>query len=209
MERERRDALLQRYLAQLQDACDSLWFRLKNLAYERADLATDPDYLVTTTMYTLGRTLGIERMLSLEGLYPEIWSRFPGLRDILVPRVIDSAVHATTSNARTAKGRSLQQYDRIALAEASVERDGGGLRQSTFIDFRRRVDVHSEETEWWIPARESVSALLNSGDAVAPLLKALKAASIALSGVTTIKSQVANERDPSTEETRTGLPSQG
>ena len=119
-ERERRDVLLRRYLAQLQDSCESLWFRLKNIAYERADIATDEEYLVTTTMYTLGRALGIERMLAIEGLYPEIWRRFPQLRSALVPRVVDSAVAATTRKARTEQGRELQQYDRITLGEATV-----------------------------------------------------------------------------------------
>jgi|SRR5947209_5326851 len=187
-ELERRDALLKRYLAQLQDAYESLWFRLRNLAYERADIATDPDYLVRTTMYTLGRTLGIERMLSLEGLYPDIWRGFPSLEGILVPRVVDSAVEATT-----AKRRELQQYDRIGLAEATVERDGEGFRQSTFLEFRRRVDGEAAETDWWIPARESIGALVNSRDAVAPLMKAVKTLAHALSGVTNIRSQVANE----------------
>src|SRR3954466_8257864 len=128
-ERQRRDVLLKRYLAQLQDACESLWYRLENLAFMHADTATDPDYLVTTTMYTLGRALGIERMLALEGLYPEIWRRFPMLQSALKRRVLDEAVQATTKQAT-----SLQHYDRVALAEAVVERDGETLRQSTFLE---------------------------------------------------------------------------
>src|SRR6266487_2416666 len=158
-ERERRKVLLQRYLAQMQDACESLWYRLGNLAYYRAETVTDPDYLVTTTMYTLGRALGIERMLSLEGLYSEIWRRFPTLESVLERRVIDEAVQETTEGMT-----ELQQYDRVALAEAVVERDGESFRPSTFLEFRRRME--GRERHWWQPARDSISGLVDSGDVV-------------------------------------------
>jgi len=199
-ERELRDVLLRRYLAQLQDSCESLWFRLKNIAYERADTATDEEYLVTTTMYTLGRALGIERMLAIEGLYPEIWRRFPKLRSALVPRVVDSAVAATTRKARTAGGRELQQYDRITLGEATVVRDGDGFRQSTFLEFRLRVEGEATEQLWWNPARASVLALRNSNDIVKPLMAAAKRLSLALSAVTTMQSALEKEADPHAEE---------
>ena len=198
-ERERRDVLLRRYLAQLQDSCESLWFRLKNIAYERADIATDEEYLVTTTMYTLGRALGIERMLAIEGLYPEIWRRFPKLRSALVPRVVDSAVAATTRKARTERGRELQQYDRITLGEATVVRDGDGFRQSTFLEFRLRVEGEAREQLWWNPARASVLALRDSNDIVEPLMAAAKGLSLALSAVTTMQSALADEADPHAE----------
>jgi hypothetical protein len=201
-ERERRDVLLRRYLAQLQDSCESLWFRLKNIAYERADTATDEEYLVTTTMYTLGRALGIERMLAIEGLYPEIWRRFPKLRSALVPRVVDSAVAATTRKARTAGGRELQQYDRITLGEATVVRDGDGFRQSTFLEFRLRVEGEATEQLWWNPARASVLALRNSNDIVKPLMAAAKRLSLALSAVTTMQSALEKEADPHAEEVK-------
>jgi hypothetical protein len=198
-ERERRDVLLRRYLAQLQDSCESLWFRLKNIAYERADIATDEEYLVTTTMYTLGRALGIERMLAIEGLYPEIWRRFPQLRSALVPRVVDSAVAATTRRAGTERGRELQQYDRITLGEATVVRDGDGFRQSTFLEFRLRVEGEATEQLWWNPARASVLALRNSNDIVKPLMAAAKRLSLALAAVTTMQSALAEEADPHAE----------
>jgi hypothetical protein len=178
-ERERRDVLLRRYLAQLQDACESLAYRLKNLAFDHADMASDADYLVTTTMYTLGRALGIERMLALEGLYSEIWNRFPTLRPVLARRVLDDAVSAATKRAT-----ELQHYDRVALAEAVVERDGESLRQSTFLEFRRRVEAEGPERKWWEPARRSVAALQNDEDAVAPLMTALRKLADALSPVT-------------------------
>jgi hypothetical protein len=182
--RERRTLLLTCYLAQLQDASESLWYRLLNLAYERASQATDETYLVTTTMYTLGRALGLERMLALEGMYPEIWKRFPQLKDSVSRRLIDEAVEETTK----ARGVELQHYDRLALAEAAVERHGDGFRPSTFLEFRGRIE--GADSAWWKPARAAVKALQDSGDAVGALMETLEGLALALSGVTEIDSAV-------------------
>jgi len=188
-ERERRNRLLTRYLAQLQDACESLWYRLRNLAYERASLESSEPYLVTTTMYTLGRALGVERMLSLEGLYPEIWKGFPQLKEPLSRRRIDRAVGETTK----AQGVELQHYDRLALAEAAIERHDEEFRPSTFLDFRRRIE--GSESEWWQPARKAVTALQDSEDRVRSLMEDLENLVLALSKVTEIDSALPEERD--------------
>ena len=190
-ERDRRELLLRRYLAQLQDASESLWYRLENLAYKSASTVTDPEYLITTTMYTLGRALGIERMLGLEGLYPELWKRFPSLANDLPRRLIDEALSVTTK-----RKRELQHYDRVALAEAVVEWDEGGLRQSTFLEFRRRIEAAGPERRWWEPARVSVSELKDSRDVVRPLLETLKELALALAPVTKMTSPLAEQRDP-------------
>jgi hypothetical protein len=190
-ERERREVLLRRYLAQLQDACESLWYRLKNLAFEDAESASAPDYLVTTSMYTLGRALGIERMLALEGLYPEIETRFRRLKPVLARRVLDDAVSTATKRAK-----ELRHYDRVALAEAVVERDGDSLRQSTFLEFRRRVEGNGPEQQWWEPARKSVAALQNEQVAAKPLMSVLKDLAVALSQVTEMETRLAIEPEP-------------
>lgn len=201
--RVRRSLLLTRYLAQLQDASESLWYRLLNLAYERASQASDEAYLVTTSMYTLGRALGLERMLSLEGLYPELWKRFPRLKGKVSPRLIDRAVEETTKardvELRTveettkARGVELQHYDRLALAEAAVERDEERFRPSTFLEFRRRVE--GPDSAWWEPARAAVTALQDSTDAVLPLMETLESLALALSQVTKIDSPLVGDRD--------------
>jgi hypothetical protein len=190
-ERERREILMKRYLAQLQDASESLWYRLRNLAYERASLVSEPDYLVVTTMYTLGRALGIERMLALEGLYSEIWRRFPTLKGVLARRLIDEGV-----KQMTAKKVELQHYDRVTLAEAVVERHGEGFHPSTFLEFRRRVEAYGPEYRWWQPARTSVSALQDSRDVVRSLMDQLRGLAIALAAVTEMDSSLAEERCP-------------
>ena len=191
-ERERRNVLITRYLAQLQDECESLWYRLENLAYKSASVASGPKYLVTTTMYTLGRALGLERMLSLEGVYPEIWKRFPQLEKVVSRRRIDSAVGDITKAA----GAELQHYDRMALAEAAVERHGEGFRPSTFLEFRRRIE--GPDRVWWEPARRSVAMLQDSKDRVKPLMDALVDLAVALAEVTRIDTPL-----PAAEEKKT------
>jgi hypothetical protein len=130
-------------------------------------------------------------MLALEGLYPEIWKRFPMLKSALDRRVLDNAVQDTTK--KTAK--SLQHYDRVALAEAVVQRDGETLRQSTFLEFRRRVEGKGPEREWWEPARESVAALQNNKTAVKPLMTALSTLVVVLSPVTKMATKLESESD--------------
>jgi len=198
--RERRNVLLTRYLAQLQDASESLWYRLLNLAYERASQASDETYLVTTTMYTLGRALGLERMLSLEGLYPEIWKRFPQLQSEVSRLRIDRAVEETTK----AGGVELQHYDRLALGEAAVERHEQGFRPSTFLEFRRRIE--GADSSWWEPARAAVTALQDSGDDVRALMDTLEGLALALSEVTKIDSAVPKTPEEGADTLESDLP---
>jgi hypothetical protein len=66
-ESRKREVLVQRYLYQLQDAAESLQYRLKNLGERSQEwlaqqLSDYPAYLETTTLYALGRVLAVERM---------------------------------------------------------------------------------------------------------------------------------------------------
>ena len=138
-------------------------------------------------------------MLAIEGLLSGDLAAFPQLRSVLVPRVVDSAVAATTRKARTKQGRELRQYDRITLGEATVVRDetaSARARSSSFL----RVEGEAAEQLWWNPARASVLALKDSKDIVKPLMTAAKRLSLALSAVTTMQSDLAEEADPHAEE---------
>jgi hypothetical protein len=90
-------------------------------------------------------------------------------------------VRATTKMA----AKELQHYDR----------DGECFRQSTFLEFRRRVEGKGSERQWWEPARESVAALQNQQLAVTPLMTALRKLALALSPVTKMETKLATERD--------------
>jgi hypothetical protein len=117
---ERREALVQRYLFQLQDSIESLWYRLENLARRSGRLVMQDQYFETTTLYALGRVLAIERLLALEGVYPQLDRLYPGLGEYLMGQRVDLALPG-----------SFYQYDRLALAEAVMEREGEHFRAST------------------------------------------------------------------------------
>src|SRR5437870_10810424 len=69
---KRRSALVSRYLFQLQDAVEALWFRLNNLSAQGGRAVMDKTYFEMTTLYALGRVLASERILALEGVYPQL-----------------------------------------------------------------------------------------------------------------------------------------
>lgn len=127
----RREHLTSRYLYQLQDAAESLWFRLDNLSNRVGAPvmdAQDPLYREVTTLYALGRFLALERMLTLDGIWPELaqYPRVAGLlRDLTREEIwpVD-----------------LFRYERIALGEAVLERDDDGFRASTYLEFHRRYE---------------------------------------------------------------------
>jgi hypothetical protein len=146
---QRREALVQRYLYQLQDSAVSLWYRLDNLERRNGRLVMDDQYFETTTLYALGRVLAIERLLALEGVYPQLATLYPELGSFLREHRVDDALP-----------RSFYQYDRLALAEAVMEREGDHYRPSTYLEFRRRYESEdSGEGEWLAPARKAIEAL--------------------------------------------------
>src|SRR5919109_4512040 len=144
---ERREAVVQRHLYQLQDAAEALWYRLKNLLEEGGRSVMEDQYFETTTLYALGRVLAIERSLALEGVYPQLERLYPALGSFLVEHRVDYALP-----------ESFYRYDRLALAEAVMERDGDRYRPSTYVDFRRRYEGEdSGEREWLSPARDAIA----------------------------------------------------
>jgi hypothetical protein len=148
--RERRETLVRRYLFQLQDAVEALWHRIYNVRYEAGEVAMTPPYRDTTTVYALGRVLAAERVLTLEGVYPQLEELFPGLGRSLQGRRLTVAL--TLPN--------IQQYDRIALAEAVLERDEDGYRPSTFLAFRSRyVEIESGGAGWLVETQAAVGRL--------------------------------------------------
>jgi hypothetical protein len=166
---ERREALVQRYLFQLQDACETLWYRLDNVSRKGGRLVMDDAYFETTSLYALGRVLAIERLLALEGAYPQLERLYPGLGDFLMEHRIDYEL-----------GGGFYQYDRIALAEAVVERETDRFRASTYLEFRRRYeDSDSREKEWLKPARDAVQLLTD--ERIEKLKKRLHAVALRIS----------------------------
>jgi hypothetical protein len=136
----RRERLTSRYLYQLQDAAESLWFRLDNLSKRSGAPvmdARDPLYREVTTLYALGRLLAVQRMLTLDGIWPEL-ARYPNINSLLRDLALEDAWPS-----------GLFHYDRIALGEAVLERDDQGLRTSTYLEFRRRYESDEALPREW------------------------------------------------------------
>jgi hypothetical protein len=145
---QRREALVRRYVFQLQDAVEALWHRVYNVRHEGGEGAMSPEYRETTTVFAVGRVLAAERVLALEGVYPQLEQLFPGLGKSLQGRRLSVALSFP----------SLQQYDRIALAEAVLERDKDGFRPSTFLAFQTQYSGNQPgATGWLMAARSAVS----------------------------------------------------
>jgi hypothetical protein len=199
----RRALLTTRYLYQLHDAAESLWFRLDNLSKRSGAPvmdAHDPLYREVTTLYALGRLLAVERMLTLDGIWPEL-ARYQRITRLL---------RELTLEDRWPRG--LFHYDRIALGEAVLERDDEGLRTSTYLEFRRRYE--SDEAlprEWRDRVWETVRGF--SGARRDTLLKTLSDLSQALgkatgneSAVARVKQRTATTTDSSNTAARTDFP---
>jgi hypothetical protein len=148
--RRRREALVHQYLFQLQDAVEALWHRVYNVRHEGGIGAMTPEYRQTTTVYALGRVLAAERVLTLEGVYPQLEELYPGLGKTLQGRRLSVGLNFP----------GLQQYDRIALGEAVLEQDEGGFRPSTYLAFRNRYGGSESGTADWLgQVRDVVSNL--------------------------------------------------
>jgi hypothetical protein len=87
------------------------------------------------------------------------------------------------------QGIGFFQYDRIALAEAVMERSDQDFRASTYLEFRRRYQGHdSPERQWLAPAKEAIQQLTQ--DKMKDLLISLEEIAIRISEQTKITSSL-------------------
>jgi hypothetical protein len=111
---ELRREVVDRYLLQLQDGVDDLWYRLDNLKNRGGQVVMTNEYFEISTLYALGRVLAYERIFLLDGIYPQLERLYPGagiaLRTNL--RSLDQQLNQ----------RSFHRYNRLALAESVLER---------------------------------------------------------------------------------------
>lgn len=140
--REQQDALVRGFVFPLQDAVEALWHRLYNIGYEGGSGAMSAEYRRTTTVYALARVLAAERILNVEGLAPIL------RRPEFYPELAKTLTERKLSRELSIPG--LQQYDRIALAEAVLERDEHGIRPSTYLAFRERFGASEQGSSGWL-----------------------------------------------------------
>ena len=79
----RREILVQRYLFQLQDALELLYYRLHNLTFRVGQDAMNDEYFEESTLYAFGRVLAIERIFAFEAVYPQLDTIYSGLGKFL------------------------------------------------------------------------------------------------------------------------------
>ena len=97
----------------------------------------------------LGKILAVERLIALDGVYPQLERLYPNLGTFLMEHRVDYAL-----------GGSFYQYDRLALAEAVLEREGDRFRVSTYLEFRRRYESDDGgDRKWLAPAREAIQSM--------------------------------------------------
>jgi hypothetical protein len=197
--KRRREVLVQRYLCQLQDAVESLWYRLDNLANMGGRGVMKDPYYEYTMLYALGKALASERILILDGVYAQLKDAYPLFSEYLRPHLIEDELGLIVSN----------HYDRIALAEALIEREGDHCRTCTYLDFRSRYETEgSQEAKWLAPAKEAIQSLPK--EQMQALLHDLRELAIRLAEHTRIPvSKRLVESEGTTVEHRKGRPSIG
>ena len=147
-DRQARRLIAQKYLYQLQEASESLWYRIDNLNVFSREIQ-DKGYFEFTTLYSVGKILACERILSLNGVYPLLIDFYPGLTNIFrikIYKIIGKI--------------GLNHYDRIALSESLIEAVDGQFRLSTFTEFRQRYEISNQKnSEWLVQARKAIQTL--------------------------------------------------
>ena len=134
---EKKRELLKRYLYGFQESAESLWYRLYNLSYRGGKDVMDNDYLLTSTLYSIGSVLAYHRIMRLEGVYADL--NFLGT-DYMKFRQSVERFGKCLDNVGYSINSNLFRYDRISLAEALLSRDEGQnmYRIITYLEFKEK-----------------------------------------------------------------------
>jgi hypothetical protein len=138
-----RNVLVNRYLTQHQSTFELLADRLDHLLNRYGHAVMTPDYFCLTTLYALACPLAMERILMLEGVYPQIKEYDKTLYSDLAKLNLDVQL----------KDFSFHTYDRLSLAECAMERDNLGLRLASCSEFRAQYEMAvTRHDEWLVSA---------------------------------------------------------
>jgi hypothetical protein len=120
IESTRRDVAV-RHLVQLQDALESLWFRIDNLANRGGRQVMQSNYYELSTIYVIGYALAHKRLLTVEGAYAKLDVFQPGFSREL-ENDLEALEKALGDEANTSS--SFYRYERRALADFLLTWDG-------------------------------------------------------------------------------------
>jgi hypothetical protein len=158
-------SLVQRYLLQFQDATVSLYYRLYNIAHRLGKEQMTQSYYEVSSLCALARMLAYERILILDGVYPQLEEIYPELG-----RFIKDQLHKMEEQLakldeglmenNELKERRFYRYNRLALAEAVMERVTNHLQTITYMDFRRQYESPDSLVRTSLePARHFIGSL--------------------------------------------------
>lgn len=185
--RQNRAQLVQRYLFQLQDATESLWFRFQNIQLRGGRAVMDDRYFEISTLYALGRVLAYSRILVLDGIYPQL-----NAFEAELGKTLKDKLQQVDRQIRTS---AFQHYHRLALAESVMEKQADKqephLRTSTYLEFWQRYESKDSVVESSLqPAKQRVASI-QKGDAwLGVLMDLLKEMTQRLANATQLPSEI-------------------
>jgi len=137
----KRDALVIRYVFQLQTTVELFADRLQNLLKESGRGEMTEDYFQFTSLYSLACPLALERIFMFDGVYPQIEAYGEG---DLYPHI------QRWSLDKQLKDFGFHRYDRIALAECAMKLNDSGFRLATYFEFRERYENALGNKDEWL-----------------------------------------------------------
>jgi hypothetical protein len=154
------ERVVEKYLLQLQDSVDLLWYRFRNLRDSGGRHVMTDTYFETTMLYALGKVFAFKHILIVEGVYANIERVKPNLGDFLKDKLDEMDKKYDDLNWQNQLEIKFYRYDRQTLAETIMQKDEDHLQTSTFLDFRKRYNnTNSDIKEILVSAREFIYAL--------------------------------------------------
>jgi hypothetical protein len=188
--------LINQYLLQLEDAIESLWYRLQilhKIGFE-SQVAADPNF-EGSLLYSLACVLAHRRILLLEGGYSKMEQVKPGLGSDLNKSLI--GIDSISETRETMP--QFFRYDRITLAETVIRRNGDRLGTYTYIEFKKQYeDINSGIEKSLKPAKKFLFELQKSD--IEYFMDELKPIAIKVGHETHITSSLEKEEKRSTAE---------
>jgi hypothetical protein len=151
-----RRELVDKYLIQLQDNLESLWFRVNNIKNRDGLQKMSDRYYEESTLYILGSVLAYNRILSNEGAYTKIEQSIPGLGNFLREKLNQFGSYLDNIEPDV----HFYLYDRIALAEAVMSLSVERFSITSYLEFRKQYEDSTSNLNSLIgPARTFVTRM--------------------------------------------------
>ena len=138
--RDERQLLIGKYISQLQYSADLLNSRLINIFEANGRSVMSELYYDFTMLYSFACPIALERIMTLDGIYPQIRRHDEALSEFLDNHRLDVRM----------KGFGFHRYDRVALAECAMVRESDVYRLATYFEFRERYEAARKNNDEWL-----------------------------------------------------------